>query len=271
MHVASRLHNNVATFTSVQILDLATTRVEIFVENSEYWYIHYGKNTDKIIAAHPKNLAWAQPTTVSKGGLYYYWYTIPLVNYYHTLLDGVGALTHYMRLRDANPDIVLLLNRTPRPKGGVTQHPPFVAELLDLLDIEWQYTSEDTLYERVVYGAPLGMANGRRCRPPVQQYDLLRELIRIAKMRAPAAPSLSEGKVYISRRAHANPLVNRKQVLGEDNTVKRGLTNEDAVVEILTALGYDEIFGENLTLAEKIVTFNSMQKYISTAGAGVAR
>ena len=270
MLVASRLHNGTALFDHVQILDLARTGVEIFVERGEYWYIHSGKNSHKIVAAHPKNLAWAQPTTVYKGGLYYYWYTIPLVNYYHTLLDGVGALTHYMRLRDANPDIVLLLNRTPRSKGGVTQHPPFVAELLDLLDIEWQYTSEDTLYERVVYGAPLGMANGRRCRPPVQQYDLLRELIRIAKMRAPAAPSLSEGKVYISRRAHANPLVNRKQVLGEDNTVKRGLTNEDAVVEILTALGYDEIFGENLTLAEKIVTFNSMQKYISTAGAGVA-
>ena len=85
-----------------------------------------------------------------------------------------------------------------------------------------------------------------------------------------APPFSLSSLIYISRRAHANPLANRKQVLGEDNTVKRGLTNEDSVVEILTALGYDEIFGENLTLAEKIVTFNSMQKYISTAGAGVA-
>ena len=270
MHVASRLHNGVAEFTSVQILDLARTRVEIFVENNEYWYIHYGKNSQKIIDAHPKNLAWAQPTTVSKGGLYYYWYTIPLVNYYHTLLDGVGALTHYIRLRESNPDVVLLLNRTPRAKGGVVNHPPFVAELLDLLDIRYEFTDSHALYERVVYGAPLGLKNGKRCRPPLEQYDLLRELIRIAKMRAPAAPSLSSGKVYISRRAHANPLANRKRVLGEDNTVKRGLTNEDSVVEILTALGYDEIFGENLTLAEKIVTFNSMKKYISTAGAGVA-
>ena len=270
MHVASRLHNGVAEFTSVQILDLARTGVEIFVENSEYWYIHSGKNSQKIIAAHPKNLAWAQPTTVSKGGLYYYWYTIPLVNYYHTLLDGVGALVHYIRLREQNPDVVLLLNRTPRAKGGVVNHPPFVTELLDLLDIKYEFTDPHAVYERVVYGAPLGLRAGKRCRPPREQYDLLRELIRIAKMRAPAAPSLSSGKVYISRRAHANPLVDRKRVLGEDNTVKRGLTNEDAVVEILTELGYDEIFGENLTLAEKIVTFNSMQKYISTAGAGVA-
>ena len=270
MQVASRLHNNTAEFTSVQILDLASTGVEIFVERNEYWYIHYGKNTHKIVEAHPKNLAWAQPTTVSKGGLYYYWYTIPLVNYYHTLLDGVGALTHYIRLREQNPDIVLLVNRTPRRKGGVTEHPPFVTELLDLLDIRYEFTDPHAVYERVVYGTPLGIRAGKRCRPPLEQYDLLREITRIAKMRAPAAPSLSEGKVYISRRAHANPLRNRKAVVGEDNTVKRGLTNEDEVVWILTELGYDEIFGENLTLAEKIVTFNSMTKYISTAGAGVA-
>ena len=269
-HVAQRLVNGTTTFDSVQILDLARTRVEVFVENTVYWLIHYGKNTHKILAAHPKNLAWAQPTTVSKEGLYYYWYTIPLVNYYHTLLDGVGSLTHYMRLRDANPNITLLLNCSPRPKGGVTQHPPFVTELLDLLDIKYEFSDPHAVYERVVYGAPLGILNGKRCRPPIEQYDLLRECIRIAKMRAPAAPSLSEGKVYISRRAHANPLNNRKHIVGEDNTIKRGLTNEDAVVEILTQLGYDEIFGENLTLAEKIVVFNSMQKYISTAGAGVA-
>ena len=270
MHVASRLHNNCAEFHNVQILDLASTKVEIFVENTEYWYIHYGKNTQKIIDAHPKNLAWAQPTTVSKGGLYYYWYTIPLVNYYHTLLDGVGSLTHYMRLREQHPDVTLLLNRTPRPKGGVTQHPPFVTELLDLLDIRYEFTDPHAVYERVIYGTPLGLSNGKRCRPPVEQYDLLRELIRVAKKRAPAAPSLSTGKVYISRRAHANPLSNRKTVVGEDNTVKRGLTNEDDVVYILTQLGYEEIFGENLTLAEKIVVFNSMTHYISTAGAGVA-
>ena len=52
-------------------------------------------------------------------------------------------------------------------------------------------------------------------------------------------------KIYLSRRAHANPLANRKTVIGEDNTVKRGLTNEDEVVEILKELGYVEVFGEN--------------------------
>jgi len=38
----------------------------------------------------------------------------------------------------------------------------------------------------------------------------------------------------------------------------------------LCDLGYTEVFGENLTLAEKIVLFHNMDRYISTAGAGVA-
>ena len=45
-HVAERLHDNCTTFHSVQILDLHKTKIEVFIENSEYWLIHYGKNTD---------------------------------------------------------------------------------------------------------------------------------------------------------------------------------------------------------------------------------
>ena len=267
MHVADRLHAGIAEYTNVQILNLARTGVEIFVENTQYWYVHWGKNTHNIIAARPPKAGWRVPVTHSKQGTYFYWYTIPLTNYYHLLLDGVGALTHYMRLREQYPDIVLLVNCTPRPKGGVVHHPPFVAELLDLLDIRWEYTDEQCEYARVLYGAPLGILNGKRCRPPVEQYDLLRTLIRRAHDRAPSAPI---SQVYISRRAHANPLRNRKSVIGEDNTVRRGLVNEDSVVEILQDLGYTEVFGENLSLAEKIVLFHNMDKYISTAGAGVA-
>ena len=267
MHVANRLTDGIATFTDVQILNLARTGVEIFVLDREYWYIHYGKNTNNIITGRPPKDRWRVPVTGYKSGTHFYWYTIPLTNYYHLLLDGVGALTHYFKLREQYPDMILLLNRTPRPKGGVVDHPPFVTELLDLLDIRWEYTDETVTYERVLYGAPLGISGGKRCRPPAEQYSLLRHLIRVAHDRAPSAPI---SQVYISRRAHANPLRNRKSVIGEDNTVRRGLVNEDSVVEILTDLGYTEVFGENLSLAEKIVLFHSMDKYISTAGAGVA-
>ena len=265
--IKSRLTAGVAEFRWVQILDLARTKIEVFIENSIGHLIHYGKNTDLISKRHTLKPEWRTPTTNTRTGVYFYWYTIPLVNYYHTLLDGVGSLTHFMRLREQYPDIVLLLNVSPRPKGGVVKHPPFVTELLDLLDIRWEFTDSNTLYERVIYGAPLGILNGKRCRPPVEQYELLRQCITRAHDRAPSAPV---SQVYISRRAHKNPLINRKGIVGEDNTVKRGLVNEDAVVEILQDLGYTEVFGENLTLAEKIVLFHNMDKYISSAGAGVA-
>ena len=54
-HVAQRLVNGTTTFDCVQILDLARTRIEVFIENNTYWLIHYGKNSHKILAAHPKN------------------------------------------------------------------------------------------------------------------------------------------------------------------------------------------------------------------------
>ena len=265
--ITQRLTAGVAEFTDVQILDLAVTRIEVFIENGTGHLIHYGKNTDIIARRHTLKQEWLTPTTHTRTGVYFYWYTIPLVNYYHTLLDGVGSLVHFMRLREQYPDIVLLLNVSPRPKGGVVKHPPFVTELLDLLDIKYEFTDPAAEYERVLYGAPLGISAGKRCRPPPEQYELLRRLISIAHDRAPSAPVR---QVYISRRAHKNPLSNRKGVVGEDNTVKRGLVNEDAVVEILQDLGYTEVFGENLDLAQKIVLFHNMDKYISTAGAGVA-
>jgi hypothetical protein len=166
------------------------------------------------------------------------------------------------------PNLKLIINCSPRPKGGVTKHPPFVEELLQLLNIEYEFTDEHCKYENVYFGDTTGQdSKGRRVRPNNTQYRLLQTCIDLAKTKA-QAPQYD--KIYLSRRAHANPLSNRKDVIGEDNTVKRGLTNEDEVVDILTKLGYTEVFGENYTLAEKIVLFNGMKKYISTAGAGVA-
>ena len=100
---------------------------------------------------------------------------------------------------------------------------------------------------------------GKRTQPHPKQWELIDNMVKrsLAETDVPAYD-----KIYLSRRAHANPLTDRKAVIGEDNTIKRGLTNEDEVVEILTELGYTEVFGENYTLAEKIALFSKMKKYI---------
>lgn len=265
--IRQRMQNGVAHFRNAQVLSLARTKFEVFVENNEFITVHLGKSWRK--AQQLEDFDTLQTSVHSnKSGNYFYLYTIPLVNYYHMLLDSVGCLTRYFELKQNIPDLKLLVNQSPKTKGGVFKHPPFVAELLELLNIEYEFTDEHCAYENLYFGDTQGNDNnGRRIRPAKIQYELLNKCITLAKTKA-QAPQYDQ--IYLSRRAHANPLNNRKDVIGEDNTVKRGLTNEDEVVDILAGLGYKEVFGENYTLAEKIVLFNGMKKYISTAGAGVA-
>jgi hypothetical protein len=261
--VRSLITNNVIRFQNVQIHDLADTKVEVFTVGDENYLMHIGKGASQMA----KKVIPPEPTPIERAklGNYYYWYTIPLHNYYHCILDGVGQLSWYFELRKQIPDLKLVLNATPKPP--LVKHPTFVTELLDLFDIEYEYSDCNVMYDTVYFGLTLGQdSNGKRIRPQDRQYELIRELIDRAKDRA-TAPQID--CIYLSRRAHANPLNNRKDIIGEDNTVKRGITNEDEIVDILSSLGYTEVFGENYTLAEKIVLFNGMKKYITSAGAGV--
>ena len=260
------MKNGIAHFENAQILDLGKNKIEFFVQNGEFIPVHLGKNSEKII--NTTSIPQCPDVSIVRSGNYFYLYTIPLVNYYHTLLDGVGCLTRYFQLRQSIPNLKLLVNRTPRSKGNVVTHPPFVQELLQLLEIDYEFTDEHTVYENVYFGDTQGQdPKGKRKTPADVQYNLLERCIKRAQATA-QAPTYQ--KVYLSRRAHANTVNNRKDLIGEDNTVKRGLVNENEVVDILTSLGYQEVFGENYSLAEKIVLFNGMEKYISTAGAGVA-
>ena len=261
--VRSLITNNVIRFQNVQIHDLADTKVEVFTVGDENYLMHIGKGASQMA----KSVVAPKPTSIesAKLGNYYYWYTIPLHNYYHCILDGIGQLSWYFELRKQIPNLKLVLNATPKPP--LVKHPPFVTELLDLFDIEYEYSDCNAIYDTVYFGLTLGQdSNGKRIRPHDRQYELIRELIDRAKDRV-TVPQFD--RIYLSRRAHANPLNNRKDIIGEDNTVKRGITNEDEIVDILSSLGYTEVFGENYTLAEKIVLFNGMKKYISSAGAGV--
>lgn len=226
--------------------------------------LEQGKNRDKLKSKLSIGLDPIEPSTYRKGVFFYLW-SKPLTNYYHTVLDSVGCLTRYYAVLKEHPNTVLLINRTPRMK--LDRYPPFVAELLDLLGIAYEYTDPTTQYETVYFGdtgaqEPVTL---KRTQPGADYWALIDRIVDLC--RPIDVPQFE--RVYLSRRAHANPMNNRKSVIGEDNTVKRGLVNEDAVVDILTELGYTEVFGENYTLGEKIKMFGGMHKYISTAGAGV--
>jgi len=258
------MQDSIARFDQLQILNFKTSpKMEIFVHDGKIIPAHLGKGAAKIL----KKFHAPAPAPIYRDapGEYFYWYTFPLMNYYHCINDGLGPLYNYLQLKASKPNLKFMLNVDPR---GVDVHPPFVTEILDLLNIEYEFTNENYLYETVYFSDTLVQDNsGKRCRPANGVYEMIRNLVETSRIKYPNVNVYD--KIYLSRRAHANPLNDRKAVIGEDNTVKRGITNEDELVEILVELGYEEVFGENYNLGEKISMFSRMNKYISTAGAGV--
>jgi len=261
------MSDGIVKFHNAQIYNhLDTGTCEVLRSGGEYVNLELGKSAIKVANSFkiPENVTpWLDPAI--QAGVYFYMWSKPLTNYYHCILDGLGCLHRYFELKKKYPGIVCLINRTPRM--GLTDYPPFVKEMLELLDVNWEYTDPDVEYETLYYGDTLNQnSQGHRIKPDPAQWQLINNLVKNARARV-QMPVYE--RVYLSRRAHANPLNNRKEVIGEDNTVKRGLVNEDSIVKILAGLGYTEVFGENYTLAEKIVLFSQMNKYISAAGAGV--
>ena len=256
--------NGIAKFSNAQIYQHTnTSKVELMRVGQDLIPLDLGKNASRLYAS--TITAPDIPIKQLREGAYFYWWSKPLINYYHLMLDGVGCLWHYFELHKTIPNIKLLLNQTPR--SGINKYPPFVFELLNLLDIDYELTDDTHQYESLYFGDTLCQdKQGKRQKPRAEQYELLERIIRRAHSSVHDVPQ--HEKIYLSRRTRANPRYT-KDLIGEDNTQKRGLINEDEVVEILSKLGYTEVFGENYTLAEKIVLFGGMSKYISSAGAGV--
>ena len=254
------LKEGIAKFSHAQIPDYKTFGCEI-IKTSQPIMVELGKNAHAVKEPKWKDIPWSG--TINKGA-YFYWYAKPLHNYYHTLLDSLGCLFHYFHLKFDHPNLVLLLNKNHR---NLDKWPPYVKELLDILNIPFQYTDEHAVYENVYFGATLNQSeDGKRITPQPGQFIILEQLVNNALDLNLDVPRFDN--IYISRRTKHN-IKYSKDLIGEDNTQKRGNVDEDKVVQILEDLGYNEIFGENYTLAEKITMFNHMKKYVTNSGAGI--
>ena len=156
------MNNDVAQFNNLQILDFKRSKqVEIFIHNGTPLLAALGKNAGTVKVTPPAKVKVKHHAK----GEYFYWYTFPLMNYYHCINDGLGPIYKYLELKQDNPDLKFMLNKDPRK---IDTHPPFVLELLDLLDIEYEFSNENYSYERVYFADTLVQhPNGSRCRPKV--------------------------------------------------------------------------------------------------------
>ena len=259
-NIRQYLKNGIAHFNHAQIPDYKRFGVEI-IKKDKPVLVDLGKNAYLVKPPEYKDVPWSGAI---KKGKYFYWYSKPLHNYYHTILDSLGCLFYYFELKYDYPELKLLVNKN---HANLNKWPPYVRELLEILNIEYEYTDENAVYENIYFGDTQNQSDtGQRISPKRGQFLMIDGLVRAAKALKLDVPQ--HDNIYISRRTKHNPNYS-KDLIGEDNTQKRGCVNEDEIVDILSKHGFVEVFGENYTLAEKITMFSRMIKYVTFSGAGI--
>ena len=116
----------IASFSNAKIFD--NKPHEVILSANTLWNLNLGKNAGATEKSFKKwELQLSTPDYYwdrIKEGNFFYWYSKPLENYYHTILDGLGHLWHYIWLKKQIPDLKLLVN--VKPYGKINVYPPFV-------------------------------------------------------------------------------------------------------------------------------------------------
>ena len=87
-NIRNHLKKGIAHFDHAQIIDFKRYGVEI-IKKDKPVLVDLGKNATKVIPPKDIDVAW---NGVVQRGKYFYWYSKPLHNYYHTILDSLGCL-----------------------------------------------------------------------------------------------------------------------------------------------------------------------------------
>lgn len=190
-------------------------------------------------------------------------------NYFHFLYDTLPYLISYQHLKQTVPNLKLLMNY-PRPSQ--TCHYVFVVEFLDLLGITHKdivIADPDHHYSRVYISSSYthdGMSNTAPRREIFEFYQQMvnRATSLINRTKWPSYPE----NIYISRRTWIHNDISN---IGTNYTTRRRMMNEDQLVDTLVSKhGFTEIFGEQLSIIEKIMIFHNAKQVIGSIGGGVA-
>ena len=87
--------NGVAKFYNAQIPDHKRYGAEI-IKTDRPINVNLGKNAHKEREIDYEDVPW---NGVVKKGNYFYWYSKPLHNYYHSIYDSLGCLFYYFDIK----------------------------------------------------------------------------------------------------------------------------------------------------------------------------
>lgn len=185
-------------------------------------------------------------------------------NYFHFVYDTLPYLISYLHLRKEIPDLKLLMNY---PNSQKKEFYKFVSEFLDILNIKPDQIllgDSHTLYKTVYISNSYTHDIDSNLPPRKEIYDLYSQIVEDVK-KSTSASDLPE-KIYVSRRTWIH---NDFSNIGTNYTSRRKLINEDELVDLLNSEGYEEVFAENLSTAEKILLFNNAKKIMGAIGGGM--
>lgn len=188
--------------------------------------------------------------------VYFFIYNVD--NYFHFLYDTLPYLVGYFELKKSIPDLELILNTSHPSKKTLS---PFVSEMLNLLGVQWRFVEPTTLYKKVFVSTSL--THGRKSNEPPSRiaYSIWNKLADASKYSGETPK-----RFYISRRSWVH---GKTENMGTNYTTRRCCKNEDAVVELLSKYGIQEVFTELLTTDEKIAYFRNAELVVGVVGGGM--
>ena len=191
-----------------------------------------------------------------------YFFIYNTENYYHFIYDTIPYLYSYLKIKKQNKKIKLLMNYNKNKN----KHLKFVEESLALLGInDILIHKEDNLYKNIYLSNSLthdGLSN----EPPRKEIFELYEIMIKNALKTNLNNVINHDKIYISRRTWINK---DNDNIGTNYTLRRKLTNEDLLVKNLEEKGFFEFFGENYSMAEKIIIFNKSKMVIGAIGGTI--
>ena len=210
---------------------------------NNFWYI-ISSGAYKYLFKTDKNAVEIEKGFLLTGGMTY--------NFYHFLIDSFPRVLDYLQLKQANPDLKLILNYPQ----------PFTYDYLKLLDISLSdcifldknavvkqlYISENKhalnrpseLYSNFIYS-----------RQQLRQYANF--LIEKAKNQLPTTYKKGK-KIYISRY----------------DAGTRVVSNEEELFNYLEKEGFEFVFLSKLSIPEQIQLFSESKAIVTAHGAGLA-
>jgi hypothetical protein len=183
-------------------------------------------------------------------------------NYFHFLYDSLPYLYYYFKIKEKIPELELLITTSHPSKKEL---PQFVRESLELLGItSWKFAEGGVLYEKIYVGLSMTHGGQSNSTPHPLAFEVWKRMQSGAMKLVTALPN--KPNIYVSRRSW---LSRNQDNIGTNYTTRRKCINEDGLVEILTKKNYEEVFCEDLTMAEKIVLFMNAKNIVGVIGGGM--